>query len=123
MDVRTFRQTLESHGIARDVSDAIVDYVDDQKSDLVTGQKLELEMTKLRGEFAELRAELRGEMAQLRAELRAEMRGELSGVRADLAGQDVKFERLRADTTRLVLGTSGLLGLLIIAMRFLPATP
>jgi cell shape-determining protein MreC len=113
MDARAFRTALEANGLGREVSDAIVDYVDDQKSDLVTGQKLELEMTRLRAEMAELRGELRAEMAELRGELR----GEMAELKTDLK---TDFANHKTEMTRLVLGTSGALGLLIIALRFLP---
>ena len=91
MDMRSFRAALEAEGLNRNVSDAIADYVEDQKSDLVTGQKLELELTKVRAEMAELKGELKTDFADHKTEM-----------------------------TRLVLGTSGALGLLIIALRFLP---
>jgi hypothetical protein len=99
MDMRAFRTALEAEGLSRNVSDAIADYVDDQKSDLVTNQKLELELTKLGGE-------LRREMADLKGELKTD------------------FAEHKADMTRLVLGTSGALGvtlgILMVALRFLP---
>ena len=91
MDMRSFRAALEAEGLNRNVSDAIADYVEDQKSDLVTGQKLELELTKVRAEMAELKGELKTDFADHKTEM-----------------------------TRLVLGTSGALGLLMIALRFLP---
>ena len=91
MDTRAFRTALEAEGLNRNVSDAIADYVEDQKSELVTGQKLELELTKVRAEMAELKGELKTD-----------------------------FANHKTDMTRLVLGTSGALGLLVIALRFLP---
>lgn len=96
MDGTTLRTTLSNHGIDREVSDAIIDYVGEQKSDLVTGQKLELEMSKLRGELREEMVEMKG------------------GLKTDFANH-------RAEMYRLVLGTSGLIGLLVIAMRLLPS--
>lgn len=95
MDIRAFRSALEAEGLNRNVSDAIADYVDDQKSDLVTNQKLELELTRLGGE-------LRREMADLKGELKTD------------------FANHKTEMTRLVLGTSGALGLLMVALRFLP---
>ena len=92
MDGTALRTTLSNHGIDREVGDAIIDYVAEQKSDLVTGQKLELEMAKLREEMAETKGELKTDFANHRAEM-----------------------------YRLVLGTSGLIGLLVIAMRLLPS--
>lgn len=158
MDTRGFRSTLETHGIDREVSDAIVDLVEDSREPFVTNEKLELEFTKhrseireemsdlkveLRGEMAELRTELRGEMAELRTELRGEMVELRTDLRADLSGEmeqlrsDSKDDRAqtklqiaqlrtefaehRLDTTRLVLGSSGALGVLVIMLRFLPA--
>ncbi len=50
------------------------------------------DITALRGEMAQLRADLRGEMAQLRADLR----GEMAQLRADLTGE---MAQLRADLT------------------------
>ena len=91
MDARAFRDTLTAHGIDREVGDAIMDLVEDRRADLVTEQKLELEMSKLRGE-------LKTEMANLRTD----------------------FADHKTDMTRLVLGTSGVIGLLIVAMRFIP---
>jgi len=91
MDIRAFRTALEAEGLSRNVSDAIADNVDDQKSDLVTNQKLELELTKVRAEMAELKGELKTDFANHKTEM-----------------------------TRLVLGTSGALGLLMVALRFLP---
>ncbi len=93
MDIRAFRTALEAEGLNRNVSDAIADFVDDQKSDLVTNQKLGL--TRLGGE-------LRREMADLKGELKTD------------------FANHTTEMTRLVLGTSGALGLLIVALRFLP---
>lgn len=176
MDTRTFRSALETHGLAREVSDAIVDLVEDSGKQFVTNDKLELEMTKLRAEFkadmSELRVDLRGEMSELReelkfemSELRSELRGDMADLKSDLRGDmsDLKSElrgdmsdlrsELRGDmndmhselkddnrslrlsfanletrfaehklhTTRLVLGTSGGLGVLMIMLRFLPA--
>ncbi len=86
---------MEAEGLNRNVSDAIADYVEDQRSDLVTNQKLELEMTRLGGD-------LRREMAELRGELKTD------------------FANHKTEMTMLVLGTSGALGLLMIALRFLP---
>jgi hypothetical protein len=82
---------MEAEGLSRNVSDAIADYVGEQRSDLVTNQKLELELTKVRAEVAELKGELKTDFANHKTEM-----------------------------TRLVLGTSGALGLLIVALRFLP---
>lgn len=103
MDARAFRSTLETYGIGREVCDAIVDYVEDSRNGFVTNDKLELELTKLR-------AELRGEMSALRSDLKL-----------DFAGLETKFAEHKTHTTRLVLGTSGALGLLMIMLRFLPA--
>ncbi len=114
MDTGAFRSTLETHGIGREVSDAIVDLVEDSREQFVTNEKLELEMTKLRGE-------LRGEMAELRTELRGEMSDLRSEVKLDFAGLRTEFAEHKTHTTRLVLGTSGALGLLMIMLRFLPA--
>ena len=99
MDTRAFRSTLETHGLAREVSDAIVDLVEDSREPFVTNEKLELEMTKLRGEMFELRGDLKTEMADLRTE----------------------FAEHKFHITRLALGTSGALGFLMIMLRFLPA--
>ena len=103
MDTRAFRSTLETHGLAREVSDAIVDLVEDSREPFVTNEKLELEMTKLR-------SELRGEMFELRGDLKTEM--------ADLR---TEFAEHKFHITRLALGTSGALGFLMIMLRFLPA--
>jgi len=147
MDTRAFRSTLETHGIDREVSDAIVDLVEDSREPFVTNEKLELEFTKhrseireemsdlkveLRGEMAELRTELRSEMAELRTELRADLSGEMEQLRSDskddraqtklqIAQLRTEFAEHRLDTTRLVLGSSGALGVLIILLRFSPA--
>ena len=91
MDIRAFRIAMEAEGLSRNVSDAIADYVGEQRSDLVTNQKLELELTKVRAEVAELKGELKTDFANHKTEM-----------------------------TRLVLGTSGALGLLIVTLRFLP---
>jgi hypothetical protein len=107
MDMRSFRAALEAEGLNRNVSDAIADYVEDQRSDLVTGQKLELEMTRLGGD-------LRREMAELKGELRTEMAELKTDLKTDFANH-------KTEMTRLVLGTSGALGLLVIALRFLPS--
>lgn len=103
MDTRVFHSTLETHGLAREVSDAIVHLVEDSRTSFVTNDKLELELTKLR-------AELREEMSELRGELR----GEMAQLRTD-------FAEHKLHTTRLALGTSGALGFLMIMLRFLPA--
>ncbi|MGB6228919.1 MAG: hypothetical protein WBF53_02180 [Litorimonas sp.] len=95
MDARAFRTALSAHGIDREVGDAIIEYVDEQKSDLVSDQKLELELTKLRGE-------LRQEISELRGELQT------------------GFANHKTEMNRLVLGSSGVIGLLIVAMRFIP---
>ncbi len=95
MDIRAFRTALEAEGLNRNVSDAIAGFVEDQKSDLVTNQKLELELTKVRAEMTEIKGELKTDFANHKTEM-----------------------------TRLVLGTSGALGIslaiLMIALRFLP---
>ena len=90
MDTRAFRSTLETHGIDREVSDAIVDLVEESREPFVTNEKLELEFTKHRSEIREevsaLKTELRGEMGELRGEtigLRAELRGEMGELRAE----------------------------------------
>lgn len=165
MDTRAFRSTLETHGIDREVSDAIVDLVEESREPFVTNDKLELEFTKhggeireemselrsdLRGEMSELRSDLRGEMAELRSdiggemkELRSELRSEMTELRSDFRGENeqlrsesnaermdlkLEFAQLRTEfaehrlhTTRLVLGSSGALGMLVIMLRFLPA--
>ncbi|MEM7671591.1 MAG: hypothetical protein AAF317_21130 [Pseudomonadota bacterium] len=113
MDARSFKLALDAHGIDRGVGDAIIDYVDEQKSNLVTNQKLELEMSKLRGD-------LRGEMSDLRGELKREM-SELRGdVRVDMVTLRAEFAEHKTHMTRLVLGSSSVIGLLIVAMRLLP---
>ena len=121
MNTRSFRSTLETHGIAREVSDAIVELVEDSRADFVTNDKLELEMTKLRSELrseiSELRLELKGDISELRHELK----GDIGRGRQDFAGLETKFAEHKTYTTRLVLGTSGALGLLMIMLRFLPA--
>lgn len=121
MDTRTFRSTLETHGLAREVSDAIVDLVEDSGKQFVTNDKLELEMTKLRSELreemAELRTELRGDMSDLREEVRDDNRS----LQLSFANLETKFAEHKLHTTRLVLGTSGALGVLMIMLRFLPA--
>ena len=143
MDTRAFRSTLETHGIDREVSDAIVDLVEDSREPFVTHQKLELEFTKhrseireelsdlktdLRGEMGELRADLSGEMGELRADLRGDMGGLQSESKDGWMDLKLQFAQLRTEfaehrlhTTRLVLGSSGALGVLVIMLRFLPA--
>nr|WP_156780912.1 hypothetical protein [Hyphomonas sp. Mor2] len=91
MDTRAFRSTLETHGIDREVSDAIVDLVEDSREPFVTNEKLELEMTK-----------------------------QAAALNLSFAGLETRFEAHKTHTTRLVLGTSGALGLLMIMLRFLP---
>ena len=125
MDTRAFRSTLSHHGLAPEVSDAIVDLVEESREPFVTNEKLELEMTKLR-------SELRGEMSELRSELREEMNTLGSGLRGEVSessgGLQLQFAQLRTEfaehklqMTRLTLGTSGALGFLMIMLRFLPA--
>lgn len=136
MDTRAFRSTLSNHGLAPEVSDAIVDLVEESREPFVTNEKLELEMTKLRselrGEMSELRGELREEMSELRSELREEMNTLGSGLRGEVSdssgGLQLQFAQLRTEfaehklqMTRLTLGTSGALGFLMIMLRFLPA--
>jgi hypothetical protein len=107
MDARSFRLALNAHGIDREVGDAIIDYVDDQKSDLVTNQKLELEMSKLRGE-------LKTEMSELRGE-----------IKTDMANIRTEFAEHKAHVSKVVLGSSGVLGValatLMVILRFYPA--
>ena len=95
MDARAFRDALDAHGIDRKVGDAIIDYIEDRRNDLVTDQKLELELAKLRGELKTQMAELRGDV-------------------------QTGFANHKTEMNRLVLGTSGVIGLLIVAMRFVP---
>ena len=99
MDTRAFRSTLETYGLNREVSDAIVDLVEDARQPFVTNEKLELELTKFRSEMAAERAGLKVSFANLRTE----------------------FAEHTTHTTLLVLGTSGALGLLMVMLRFLPA--
>lgn len=132
MDTRAFRSTLEAHGIDREVSDAIVDLVEESREPFVTNEKLELEFTKHRSEIREevsaLKTELRGEMGELRGEmgeLRAELRGDMGELHSeskdDRMDLKLQFAEHRLHTTRLVLGSSGALGVLVIMLRFLPA--
>ena len=132
MDTRAFRSTLETHGIDREVSDAIVDLVEDSREPFVTNEKLELEFTKHRSEIREemsgLKTELRGEMGELRAglhnevgELRTESKDDRMDLKLQFAQLRTEFAEHRLHTTRLVLGSSGALGVLVIMLRFLPA--
>lgn len=99
MDTRAFRSTLETHGIDREVSDAIVDLVEDSHEPFVTNKKFELEFAKHTGE----------------------LRKDMSTLKLSFAGVETKFAEHKTHTTRLVLGTSGALVLLMVMLRFLPA--
>lgn len=102
MDTRAFRSTLETHGFDREVSDAIVDLVEESRDPFVTNEKLELEMTKLRSELGD------------------EVRRERAALNLSFANLRTEFAEHKTYTTRLVLGTSGALGLLMVMLRFLP---
>jgi hypothetical protein len=110
MDTRAFRSTLETYGLNREVSDAIVDLVEGARQPFVTNEKLELELTKFR---SEIQADL--------TELRTEMAAERAGLKVSFANLRTEFAEHTTHTTRLVLGTSGALGLLMVMLRFLPA--
>ena len=125
MDTRAFRSTLEMHGLVREVSDAIVDLVEESREPFVTNDKLELEMTtlrsELRGEMSELRGELRSEMSALGTALRTEVTDSSNSLTLQFAQLRTEFAEHKLHTTRLALGTSGALGFLMIMLRFLPA--
>lgn len=114
MDTRAFRSTLSDHGVAPEVSDAIVDLVEDSREPFVTNEKLELEMTKLR-------SELREEMSTLASALRREVSESNGGLQLQFAQLRTEFAEHKLQMTRLTLGTSGALGFLMIMLRFLPA--
>ncbi len=136
MDVRRFTRTMADEGMSPAVTDAIVEFVEGAREELVTNQTLQLEMEKLGGELrremAGLKGELRQEMASLKGELRqevaslkgelrqemAELKGDIRQEMAELRGElRTDFANHRAEMYRLVLGTSGLIGLLVLLTR------
>lgn len=83
------------------------------------------DLTALRGEMAELRAELKGEVAELRVELKSEMaelRGEMSELRGELRGEIAELRgELRSQLPKLyganMAGAIALAGLVLAATR------
>lgn len=123
--MRRFSRTMADEGMSPAVTDAIVELVEGAREELVTNQTLQLEMEKLGGELrremASLKGELRQEMASLKGELRqemAELKGDIRQEMAELRGElRTDFANHRAEMYRLVLGTSGLVGLLVLLTR------
>lgn len=92
MDAENIKPALEAQSINRSASDTLIAYIDHHKTDLVTYHTLT-------SQIALLRADLRLEKSELRTE----------------------FAEHRLDINRLVLGSSGALGALMIVLRFMPA--
>jgi tRNA U34 5-carboxymethylaminomethyl modifying GTPase MnmE/TrmE len=87
------------------------------------------DLTEVRGDISELRAELRGDISELRAELRgdiselrAELRGEAGQLRTEMrSGDALLAQQMAAQTDKILVRLGGLMialiGMLFAALR------